>query len=310
MSLLGKMLGFGRSAHYDRGIRQFDQGLYAEAIESFAQARQSAGERSDPLTIKLSEFYTGEACAHLGHAAMKRGQWERAQDYFTQALTIHPHYADLHFNLALAKRACKQPEAALSALDAALAINPRLAKAHFTKGLLMYEAGKRAQALQSLCEALEIEPGFRTEAFLRAMNYHHEGDFLAALQAFEQVSHTEVDDILFHYKLGDDMYRRAMYAEAAGEYQKALTLNPDYADIRNRLALVYGAQGLVQEAIAEYRYALRINPRYVDALTNLALLLRDNGQTEESHTLLQQALEIDPDNVVAQTHLHGQAQAA
>ena len=49
---------------------------------------------------------------------------------------------------------------------------------------------------------------------------------------FETVSHTEVDDILFHFKLGDDMYRRGMYAEAIEEYQKALVLNPNYAEIQ------------------------------------------------------------------------------
>ena len=98
MSMLGKMLGFGRNEHYDKGIRFFDHGLYEEAIEEFELARNSNSIRSNEMTERLCLFYTGESCAHLGHAAMKHGRWEKAQERFTRALAIHPHYADLHFH--------------------------------------------------------------------------------------------------------------------------------------------------------------------------------------------------------------------
>src|SRR5437870_4740071 len=97
MSLLGKMLGFGRNAHYDKGIRLFDQGLYEEAIHELDLARQARGARSDSLTERLSSFYSAESYAHLGHAALKQEQWSKAETCFAHALTIHPHYADLHF---------------------------------------------------------------------------------------------------------------------------------------------------------------------------------------------------------------------
>src|SRR5437660_972439 len=102
MSILGKMLGFGRNEHYDRAIRLFDQGLYEEAIEAFGLSRATG--RKDPLTDRLALFYTAEAHANLGQAALKRASWERAETQFREALKIHPHYADLHFNLAQALR--------------------------------------------------------------------------------------------------------------------------------------------------------------------------------------------------------------
>src|SRR5690349_3082614 len=101
MSLLGKMLGFGRNNHYDKGIRLFDQGLYEEAIGEFALSIQAGKGKPDPLTDRLASFYTAESYAHLGHAAMKHGLWEKAEDCFRSALAIHPNYADLHFHLAL-----------------------------------------------------------------------------------------------------------------------------------------------------------------------------------------------------------------
>src|SRR4051794_33838219 len=140
MSILGKMLGFGRNEHYDRAIRLFDQGLYEEAIDSFALSRASG--KKDPLTDRLALFYTAEAHANLGQASLKRASWERAEAQFRKALEIHPHYADLHFSLSQALRRQLRYEDALVALDEALTINPRFAKAHLHKGLSLYASGR------------------------------------------------------------------------------------------------------------------------------------------------------------------------
>ena len=307
MSLLGKMLGFGRNAQYDRGLRLFDQGQYEEAIEAFAQAK-AAGQK-DPLTERLTSFYTAESCAHLGHAAMSRGLWSRAQDYFGRALQIHPHYADLHFHLALAYRATKQDEVALVYLNKALNINANYAKAHLYRSLICYERGARPEALVALMRALELEPGYCTEAFTRGMAYHEAGDFLAALQAFEQITHTDIDDILFHFKLADDLYRRGLYDDAVGEYRKALSLNPNYADIRNHLGISLSALGLESQAITEFEQALVINPKFVDAMLNLAMTLRDSGRGDEAHAWFTRSLEIEPENPIATENLRASASA-
>jgi tetratricopeptide (TPR) repeat protein len=303
MSLLGKMMGFGRNEHYDRGIRLFDQGRYEEALGALGLAATQKNGKPDEVTERLIAFYTAESYTHLGHLAMQHGGWERAAECFARALEIHPHYADLHFHRAQSLRALKQMDPALTEMENALAINPRFAKAHFYKGLIQYELGDRNTGLQSLCLALELEPGFRTEAFTKGLSYHHADDFLAALQAFEQVSHTEVDEILFHYKLGDDLLRRGLYDEAVSEYQKALTLNPNYADIHNHLGMALSMKGLCDEAITAFETALRINPRFVEALLNLAILLRDNGRAEEARARFQAALELDPHNSIARSNL-------
>ena len=194
MSLLDRMRKTDRSEYYERGIRLFDQGQYEEAIATFARARQEQSGRRDPLNERLSAFYTGEAYANLGHAALKRGAWERAAECFTCALDAHPHYADLHYSLAVARRATRQMAAALDALNHALDINPQFAKARFLQGLIRYEQADYEGGMQSLRAALECDPGFRTDAFLQGLKYHQAGEHRAALHAFEQVSHTEVDE--------------------------------------------------------------------------------------------------------------------
>lgn len=307
MARLGRMLGLGRNASYDAGTRLFDQGLYEAAIAELAKARGADTKRRDQMTDRLAAFYTAESYAHLGHTALSQGGWERAQECFLRALEIHPHYADLHFNLALAQRACQQPDAALGSLQNALCINPHFAKAHYYRGLILYAMGEHEAGIRSLCSAIEREPGFRTPAFANGLNRHLEGDFEAALQAFEQVSQSDVDDIQFHFHRADDLYRRGLITEAIAEYENALAINPNYADIRNHLGLAYSVQGMVAEAIAEFERALAINPRFVDAMINLATLLRDNGRISEARSLFARVLETEPNDPVTQDRV---AQAA
>lgn len=303
MSLLRKVLGLGRNEHYDEGLRLFDEARYEKALEAFERARDDLHKRPSTLLSRLTNFYIAETHTHLGQERMRQGQWATAADHFSKALAIHPNYADLHFQLAQAFRAMGNKQEALEALQKALTINPRYARAHLLMGLIRYEQGCHQEGLKAICQATLLEPAFHSEAYRNGIACHERGDTLAALQWFEQVHHTQIDDILFHFQLGDDLYRKALYQEAIAEYQKALTLNPDYADIRHHLGMAYKASGLYQEAMAEFRYALRLNPRFVDAHINLGLTLREVGQSQEAFTHFRKALDLEPDNPIAAENL-------
>lgn len=301
MSVLGKMLGFGRNEQYDRAIRLFDQGLYEEALVAFEQSRESG--RKDPLTERLALFYTAEAHGNLGHCASKRGAWERAEHHFRKALEIHPHYADLHFSLALALRRRLRYAEALESLDNALQINPRFAKAHFHRGLALYASGEREQAMEAVFTAVEIEPGFDTEAYRTALKEHAAGNYASALHALEMVSATEVDDILFHFRLGQDLYRRGLLKDALEEYGKALDLNPSYADIHAHLGIAQAAMEDLAGAAASFEKALAINPEYAEARLHLGITLRDLGRRDEAAAEFRTILDTEPDNALARQNL-------
>jgi tetratricopeptide (TPR) repeat protein len=301
MSVLGKMLGFGRNEQYDRAIRLFDQGLYEEALFAFDQSRESG--RKDPLTERLALFYTAEAHGNLGHCASKRGAWERAEHHFRKALEVHPHYADLHFSLALALRRRLRYAEALEALENALQINPRFAKAHFHRGLALYASGEREKAMEAIQAAVEIEPGFETEAYRTALKEHESGNHASALHALEMVSATEVDDILFHFRLGEDLYRRGMLNDALDEYGKALDLNPSYADIHAHLGIAQAAAEDRKGALASFEKALAINPAYTEARLHLGITLRDLGREGEAIEAFRKVLDADPENTLARQNL-------
>jgi tetratricopeptide (TPR) repeat protein len=86
------------------------------------------------------------------------------------------------------------------------------------------------------------------------------------------------------------------FDEAAGQYQTALRLKPDYPEASNNLGLALVALGRGREAVAYYQDALRMKPTYVAAWTNLARLLTHDpdqgGNPQRAVAVAQQSCDL------------------
>lgn len=83
--------------------------------------------------------------------------------------------------------------------------------------------------------------------------------------------------------------------EAIKSYERAISLDPDFATAHYNLGVVYEVLGDYDKAITEYQTALRVNTRYYLAHNNLArlLLLRRNDPAT-ALKLLNDALDLNP----------------
>ena len=79
--------------------------------------------------------------------------------------------------------------------------------------------------------------------------------------------------------------------DAAGHYQRAIALQPDYAPAYNNLGTAMRAKGRLNDAIAAYKRALELRPEYGEAHYNLANALTDAGQPREAASHFQIALQ-------------------
>ena len=296
----GRMLGLGRSEHYNQAIRLFDQGLYEPAIASF---RAALNERTDPLSQRLARFYLAEAHTALALSSLDKGAHDRAEAEILESIGINPGYADLHFHLGRARLGKGDFAGALAALRRALEINPRYAKALLQLGITLYASGDRGGGLRRVEEALALDEAFNKVPLADARAADARGDTDTALAYLKRIAETDVDDIAFHARLAVDLFRRGMLSEAAEEFRQALAINPNYADLRNQLGVTLFSAGRDGEAEAEFREALHINGRYVEAHVNLGLVLQRQGRAGEADQAFRAALGIDPDNAIAREHL-------
>ena len=142
---------------------------------------------------------------------------------------------------------------------------------------------------------------------------------------------------LAHNNLGKVRLGQGRAAEAAGEFQAALAIEPDSAEAHANLGNAWQQQGRLDpavaeyaaalgidpglagahydwgnallragrpfEAAAEYRAALRIRPGYATAENNLGLALHRLGQVDAAMTHYQTALRLDPNLPEARLNL-------
>lgn len=106
-----------------------------------------------------------------------------------------------------------------------------------------------------------------------------------------------------HGAFGLMLAREGRYSEAIPEWEKALSLEPWYAEGHYNLGLGLARLGRGDEAIPCYREAIRLQPVYPDAHNNLGNELARQGKLDEAITHYQLALAQRPDYAEAYNNL-------
>jgi tetratricopeptide (TPR) repeat protein len=111
--------------------------------------------------------------------------------------------------------------------------------------------------------------------------------------AFGQNSYLDSDPYLdsanWHIEKGQ-------YTEALKDYNKALEISPDIADIYVYRGFAYHNLGQYDEALKDYNKALEFNPNFAVAYSSRGNVYHDLGQYAETLIDYTKALEINPDD--------------
>lgn len=99
----------------------------------------------------------------------------------------------------------------------------------------------------------------------------------------------------------DLLMERAVAAETAGDvaharalYDRAILIEPDYAEAWNRRAALFLADENYAEALRDVNEALRLEPRHFGAWLGLGMVLETFGAQKEALAAYREALAIHP----------------
>ncbi|MGA2243247.1 MAG: tetratricopeptide repeat protein [Verrucomicrobiota bacterium] len=129
------------------------------------------------------------------------------------------------------------------------------------------------------------------------------GNMDAAIAQYQEALQIKPNYAEIHNSLGSALFQKGSVDEAVAQYQTALQINPDYAEAHYNFGFALFKMGQVDEAIAHYQTALQIKPDYVEAHYNLGMALFKMGQVDEAIVHYQTTLQIKPDYAEAHINL-------
>jgi superkiller protein 3 len=147
-------------------------------------------------------------------------------------------------------------------------------------------------------KALQLNPSLQEAQLGLALVQQESGDPKAAIATIQKVMAQKETASGYFYQ-GITLVEQTQLKEAESSFRKALELDPNYAEARVNLGLVYHQEGKPDQAINELNQAIRINPNLVEAHFNLGVLQQAKGQLDLAIASYTTATRLDPNNAAA-----------
>jgi tetratricopeptide (TPR) repeat protein len=205
-----------------------------------------------------------------------------------------------------------------------LTINPRFADIQNKLGIIYNQTNRLELAAQAFEKALDLNAGYTEASLNLAITYSDLGMYEKAREVFERAAHfaeltadkasaasgSGIDPFVKgklaaeHLRIGNMYYDLRLLDDAIEEYQKALRLSPNFADIITQLGIALRDKGHYDEAIKEFNRAKASNPRYIPARLHLGITYYSQGFFGLAEEEWQEALAFDPNNSAVRTYLN------
>jgi len=250
------------SGHYP-DIR-YHLGLCLCFLEQFDRAKEELSQ-----ALKLNPSYTA-ALALLGFTYVKLHRLSEAAECYRKAIEINPRYADYHYLLGCLYGLWQQLDLAKEEFQLALDINP-----HY------FDAREKIALIEQHCQnGQQDNPKTGCQNLIDEFSRAFATPPIDIARPFgPAVKLAEGEDVI---------YKTILF------YEKAVQLNPNYADLHYRLGMYYAKKRLNQQAIESFWQALKINPGYIQAMIGLALTYLKTGALDQSIDTLHRAIAAQP----------------
>lgn len=182
-----------------------------------------------------------------------------------------------------------------SGTDAAIQQSLQMAVEH-------HQSGRLPQAEAIYRQILQMVPNQPDALHLLGMAAHQTGRNDLAVELITKAISINPTGPMY-YNLGNVFREQGKPDAAAENFQKALTLKPDYANAYLNLGAVLKEQGKLDAAAENFRKVLKLAPGFADAYLHLGNVLQAQGKPDAAVEIFREALKLRPDYVEARINL-------
>jgi tetratricopeptide (TPR) repeat protein len=264
-----------RRVRHQLSLALLEQGLVKEA----APLLQRTMDEFDSRAIDLDD---PEQLFFLAEAGRLTSQYELANDSYREATSLAPHFT--HIGVAWADLFLQKYASALAeeTLEAVFKVNPNQPDAHAAMAAVQVESSYDLKKVSfHVDKALEVNPKHQRALLVRASIEIDQNGWDAAHKSIDAVLALNPNNVealamraTIHW-LRDDL--KAYEAEK----QKALKINPAYAELYRIVARSAVREHRYVEAIELEKQAVALRPKYFEAMSGVGLgYLRLGNETE------------------------------
>lgn len=94
------------------------------------------------------------------------------------------------------------------------------------------------------------------------------------------------------YKQAIEFFENENYKEAEPLLKDVLRLNPDYADVLNKMGVISSLKGSKKEAVEYFERAIKKNPLYTEASLNLAITYNEMSEFKKAQEIISKAAQL------------------
>ena len=248
------------------------------------------------VTVKSPK--NGRGHMNYGLALMAQGDYTNAEISFNNALEYVPNYSSIYTNMGILKNAIGDKESADKYFQKSLSLSDANHKTKYFYGRYLFQNNKFNEAIDQFKQVNQSVPNYIETNDYIFKSYHKLQDW-ENMKSFsnEVLENQPKDDMAKKYldialnkksiltvleeevnnapspekylNLSLQYFNESNYQDCIRVAEKALELNPEYADALNNIGIGHFYLLNYDQAIEAYGKALEINPSYQLAKNNL-----------------------------------------
>ena len=217
------------------------------------------------LAPNVPELYSDR-----GNAYVRTGDYDRAIDDLSKAITLNPGLDVAHYNRGVAYSGKGDGDQAIRDFTTALKVKPDYAEAYYARGAVYAENGDGDQAIHDYTRAIELKRSFAKAYNNRGAAYadRHADD--QAMNDYTKAIESSPDFAPAYYNRARLLDNQGAYDQAVRDYTKAIELKPNEARIYIRRGATYARKGDYDQALRDGAKAIELAPNNAIAYGNRA----------------------------------------
>ncbi len=281
----------------ERAIEYYEQALLVDPFNlnikfSLALVYKYIGNMEKTVTL-LEVIYAKnnqlEYLVELVHTLYLEGKYEEAVSLYNKSAHKNADSDLIHYYVGLSAFSTGDIESAKRHFEEALRFNPNNQEVRFALAEILYEKKKYREAETLLLKVLENKLNAKAYYLLGEINFA-QNNFDKAVNYISIASNIDLKNPIYFYELATIYSLKGFFAEAEGNFLKAIKLSPNNLLYNYALAYLYYQMGEISKANQKISYILSINPHHLDALTLKALIASDNDDVMSATKLIDEVL--------------------